>query len=389
MRPTLLTLCALAWGAACSPEPVDDTGPRSDDTGTDEAWADVSADIEELRAAANIAGLAVAVTRPGEVVWTQGFGLADVEAERPVSTDTPFMLASVSKTVTGVAVMHAIESGDLTLDTDINTRLPFEVDNPQVDDETILLRHLVTHTSGIRDNWGNMPYSDGDSPHALGDFLEGYLVAGGKWYSATDNFNAIPPGTAFDYSNVATALAGYTVEATTGSAFDDYCDAHIFDVLGMESTGWHLADFADDTVAMPYAYSNGEHVAYGHYGYPDYPDGQLRSSINDLSRFLAAISNGGEIDGDRVLSEETVEALLSPQVPSVTSTQFVFWYGSSSQGRSLIGHSGSDLGVATDMAFEPETGNGVILLMNIGWDDPVRESAAEIIALLFERAESL
>jgi CubicO group peptidase (beta-lactamase class C family) len=369
---------------------VDDTDvPGPTGTESEDEWAEIDALIETHRSEAHIAGLAVAVTRPGDVVWTQAYGLANVDHNRAATVDTPFMLASVSKTVTGVAVMHASEANALTLEQDINTLLPFSVDNPEVDGETILLRHLVTHTSGIRDNWGNMPYSDGDSPHALGAFLEGYLVEGGAWYDASENFNNTLPGTSFDYGNMATALAGYTVEAATGTAFDDYCDTHLFDVLGMAHTGWHLSDFDPASVAMPYAYTDGEHVAYGHYGYADYPDGQLRSSITDLSRFLAAISNGGEIAEDRILQPETVDALLSPPVPEVDDGQFVFWYRSDVAGRTVFGHNGLDRGVATSMVFSPETGIGVILLMNTDWDTPVGDASDAIMALLFDHAESL
>ena len=397
MRFVWLMFSMSIWTVACAPtndevndEVVDDTDVLDPtDTGTPDEWADIDALIEAQMYEAHIAGLAVAVTRPGEVVWTQAHGLANVEENRAVTVDTPFMLASVSKTVTGVAVMHASEANALTLDQDINTLLPFSVDNPEVQGETILLRHLVTHTSGIRDNWSNMPYSDGDSPHALGAFLEGYLVEGGTWYDASENFNDALPGTSFDYGNVATALAGYTVEAATGMAFDDYCDTHLFDALGMSHTGWHLSDFDPASVAMPYAYTGGEHVAYGHYGYADYPDGQLRSSITDLSRFLAAISNGGEIGEDRILQPETVDALLSPQVPAVDDGQFVFWYRSDIAGRSVFGHNGGDRGVATLMVFSPETGIGVILLMNTDWDTPVWEASDEMMALLFDHAESL
>ena len=140
---------------------------------------------------------------------------------------------------------------------------------------------------------------------------------------------------------------------------------------------------------MPYAYTGGEHVAYGHYGYADYPDGQLRSSIADLSRFLAAISNGGAIGQDRILQPQTVDALLSPPVPAVDDGQFVFWYRSDVAGRSVVGHNGGDLGVATNMVFSPETGIGVIVLMNADWDTPVWEASDEIMALLFDHAESI
>lgn len=364
------------------------------DTGTDdtddpnEDWADIGPQIEQKMSDANIAGLAVAVTRPGEVVWTGAYGLANVASERAVSVDTPFMLASVSKTVTGVAIMHASEANSLSLDQDINTILPFTVDNPRVEDETIELRHLVTHTSGIRDNWGNMPYSDGDSPHALGTYLEGYLVEGGSWYSANDNYFDYLPGTTWNYGNIATALAGYAVEATTNTPFDDYCEANVFDVLGMDNTGWHLEDFDSATVAMPTEYTGSGFEEYGHYGYADYPDGQLRSSVTDMARFLAAISNDGAIGEARVLQPETVVDLLTPQVPSVSEEQYVFWYRTNTVGRSVIGHGGSDMGVATEMVFSPDTGIGVIILMNTDWAT-VGDAASEIQALLFDRAESL
>ena len=369
-------------------EPTVDGGHAADAGAGERAWDDVDAFIEDQMTSANIAGLAVAVTRPGEVVWTGAYGWANVEDNLAASVNTPFMLASVSKTVTGVAMMHVWEEGILTLDAEINSLLPFTVDNPQVEDEIIQVRHLVGHTSGIRDNWGNMPYFDGDSPHALGDYLEGYLVEGGDWYHADNNFSDHLPGVAFEYGNIATALAGYVVEVATETPFDEYCDTHIFDVLGMENTGWHLADFDPSEVAMPYQYTGGEYVTDGHYGYADYPDGQLRSSISDMARFLAAVSNEGVLGDDRVLSSDTVSEMLSPPVPTVDAGQYVFWYSGTMAGRSVIGHNGSDQGVATQMGFSPETGIGVILLMNVSWNG-VGDAADAIIEILFETAEGL
>jgi CubicO group peptidase (beta-lactamase class C family) len=360
-----------------------------DSGSTEDVWAEVEGLIEEQRAEAKIPGLAVAVTRKGEVLWTRAYGQANVEDGTPVTVDTPFMLASVSKTVTAVAVMHAWEEAALSLDDEINSVLPFAVDNPRVEGEVILLRHLVSHTSGIRDNWGQMPYADGDSPHALGDYVEGYLVEGGAWYHATNNFFTYMPGTSKDYGNVATALAGFLVEVATETPFDDYCDVHIFDVLGMENTGWHLSDFDPAVVAMPYDYVNGAFEAQGHYGYADYPDGQLRSSISDMARFLAAVSNNGQLGDAQVLKPETVNEMFTAPVPSVDEGQRVFWYSSTTVGRAVLGHNGGDIGVATQMDFAPDTGIGVIILMNTSWTDSVGSAVEEIQSLLFERAESL
>ena len=375
--------------AADAAPPKSDGGePLADAAVGDDAWSHVGSFIQDLMEGAHIAGLAVAVTRPGKVVWMGAYGMANVEDNLPVTVHTPFMLASVSKTVTGAAVMHSWEEGLLSLDGEINSLLQFTVDNPQVDGEVIRVRHLVTHTSGIRDNWSNIPYFDGDSPHTLGAYLEGYLVEGGTWYHADNNYADNIPGTASEYGNIATALAGYVVEVVAETPFDDYCDTHIFDVLEMENTGWHLVDFDASSVAKPYDYVDGEYVSGGHYGYADYPDGQLRSSVSDMARFLAAISNQGLVGEDRVLSPETVAEMLSPQVPSVDSTQRVFWYSSNLAGRSVIGHNGSDKGVATQMGFSQETGIGVILLMNVSWEG-AGDVADAILEMLFDTAEDL
>jgi len=285
--------------------------------------------------------------------------------------------------------MKATEDDLLSLDDELNSLLPFTVDNPLVADETIELRHLVTHTSGIQDNWSNMPYSEGDPTVALGAYLEGYLVPGGAWYNATDNFYDYLPGEGSDYGNIATALAGYAVEVQSKTPFDDYCEQHVFDVLGMENTGWHLEDFDVSTLAMPYEYVGGDYASYGHYGYADYPDGQLRSSVSDMARFLAAVSNEGEIEEARVLSALTVDQMFTAPMPAVHEGQFVFWYESTVSGRAVIGHNGSDQGVATQMVFTPDTGIGVIVMMNVDWDSSVSDAAADIQTLLFERAEAL
>jgi len=267
--------------------------------------------------------------------------------------------------------------------------LPFAVDNPRTEDEVITVLHLVTHTSAIRDNWGNMPYAQGDSPIALGEFLEGYLVAGGPWYDANNNFYDYLPGETYNYGNVASALAGYLPEATTGVPLDDQCDADLFAPLGMDHTGWHLADFDAADVAMPYAWTGSQYMAYGHFGYPDYPDGQLRTSVNDLAAFLAAITGGGELDGARVLESATVDEMLSPQVPDVDPTQFVFWYQTSIAGRTVVGHNGGDQGVATEMYFSSDSGIGVIVLMNVDWGFLNEPAVVAIEELLFETAEAL
>lgn len=355
--------------------------------------------VEGQMEAASIPGLGAALVSQGEVVWSKGYGLRSVSPSRPALADTPFMLASVSKTVTATAVMQLVEDGVLALDDDIDDILGFPVDNPRVPgDEVITVRHLLTHTSGLADDdfvYGGYPgepdslYVLGDSPIALGTFLEGYYVPGGDWYDADTNFTPNAPGTSYLYSNVATALLGHLVEASTGTPLDDWCDANIFAPLAMANTGWHLADFSASAVAMPYESFGGAFYEYGQYGYPDYPNGQLRSSAADLARYLAAYANGGALGPVRILEESTVDAMLTVQFPSVDPTQGLSWYYETIAGRDVVGHNGGDYGVTTDMFFDPATGDGAIVLVNVDDSGAVVKAMSRIEEALFRLGASL
>lgn len=316
-------------------------------------------------------GLGLAAVHDGEVVWSRGLGLANVARGTRVRGDTMFMLASVSKTVTATALMQVWEQGDIGLDDDVNLVLPFSVRNPSYPARKITARQLLTHTSGIRDNWNvlNALYVQGDSPIALGTFLERYLVPGGAYYSGGKGYAGWASGTDYSYSNVGAALAGYLVEAATGIDFADWCEDRIFTPLGMSDTGWHLRGLDRDRIALPYRrLIGGGWKSYGLYSYPDYPDGALRTTARSLAKFLAAYARGGS----PILAPATVDLMLSDQnVPG--PWQGLIWYRSSGPGGELLGHSGGDSGVATEMWFRRSDGAGAIVLANGdaygGYDD--------------------
>jgi CubicO group peptidase (beta-lactamase class C family) len=343
--------------------------------------------------AGKLPGISAAIVRDGEVAWARGFGWANVRHDRPVERGTVFMLASVSKTVVCTAVLQAVEDGLFALDDDVNDALPFPVRVPTHPKRAITARHLLTHTSGIRDRWAVWDdlYSDGDSPIGLGEFLEGYLVPGGEDYRAA-NFYDVRPGTAYHYSNIGASLAAFLVEAAAGIGFDDWCESRIFGPLGMTTAGWHLTDVGTDDVAMPYRWSHDRerYLAYGQYGYPDYPDGALRTSARQLGHHLGMVMNDGEWRGVRVLSEDSVRELRRSQIPDIVSGQGLIWYRFHLHGRRLLGHNGGDIGVATVAFFEPATGIGVVVLANGNWRrDGLRWPLQQIMERLFDDADHL
>jgi CubicO group peptidase (beta-lactamase class C family) len=337
-------------------------------------------------------GVSAAVVRGEEVVWARGYGYADLRRGEAVRPSTLFMLASISKTVIATAVMQAVERSLFHLDDDVNDIVPFTVRTPAHPKRAITVRQLLTHTSGIRDRWSVWDdlYAEGDSTIPLGTFLEGYLVPGGEDYRLT-NFYDTKPGSRYRYSNVGSALAAFLVEVASGDGFDAWCETDIFEPLGMDRAGWHLTDVPAADVAMPYRWSadRSRYVAYGQYGYPDYPDGALRTTAPQIARHLGMVMNGGVWNGSRVLERDSVREMLRSQMPDTTYGQGLIWYRTRSGGRTLIGHTGGDYGVATVAFYDRDADLGVVVLSNGNWRRvDHRWPLQQIMHLLFDRHSS-
>lgn len=314
----------------------------------------------------HIPAVSAMIVKKGEPVWYKTYGKADVDQDINATNNMAFMLASVSKTITATALMQVWENGGFELDDNINDYLSFDVVNPNFPNNSITFRHLLTHTSGIVDNWDVLDplYVDGDSPISLDDFCEGYLNTGGTYYNANDNFANAAPGNYYEYSNVGTTLCGYLVEAITGINFNQYCKDSIFEPLCMDNTAWFLSELNMNNIVMPHYYEGGEYVVVDHYGYPDYPDGQLRTNVTSLGRFLNMYMNYGVHNGTRILDSATVATMLTEQVPSLEAGQGLIWYGGTMLGKTWWGHNGGDLGVSTEMRYIPADSIGIILLTN-------------------------
>ena len=380
-----------------------------------------------------VPGVSVSIVKDQNIVWEKYFGYADISEGILVDEETMFILSSVSKTITATALMQLWEQGLFGLDDNINNYLPFNVVHPDYPFSEISFKMLLSHTSGIKDNWSVMDYYDGDSELELGYYLEQYFVFGGEFYNSNSNFTDSAPGTNRRYSNIGAALIGYLVETISNQPFNEYCYDNIFMPLDMSNAYWFLSEISDLTqVAMPYSLSGGSGdtcyeigcgiydesnpcfcdaacVGYNdccpdyeevcgedgtggsqtnlseqyHYGYSDYPSGQLRTSSNNLAKFMAAYINGGIYNGVRILDSETVELIKTIHYPDVASQQGLIWYYKNSNGRTLFGHNGGDLGSSTEMFVDFESDIGVIVLTNASNYD----GTVQIENALFDFAE--
>lgn len=351
-----------------------------------------------------IPGLSVSVVTPEGERLAAAWGFVDVVAETPVTVDTPFMVASVSKAVDALAFLKAQEEGLLSLDSEVSDLVGFEVKNRRLGGgPTIEMRHLVTHSSGIQDNWDELDetYVDGDPTESLGSFLRSYLLPKGSTFSRRKNFFSWPAGREWYYSNVGAALAAHAIEEAAAQPYQDYTDERLFQPLELANTGWFLADFDDpELIARPHEITEEGWAVREHYGFATWPDGQLRTTASELGVLLRLGMNDGELDGERLLPPGTKEALTSEPVKGLSDwyirpyvqKQYLFWFGMDLGDRWIIGHDGDDTGVSTEMFFDPKTNVGVVLLANIqdgSVDGRVREQTFAIEEKLFAWGGSL
>ncbi|MFM7758053.1 MAG: serine hydrolase [Crocinitomicaceae bacterium] len=315
-------------------------------------------------------GVSAVIVKDGKIVWIQSYGLADVANAIPVEDTTVFMLASVSKLFTGTAAMQLYENSQIQLDDDVNLYLPWTLQIPGFPASPVTFRQLMTHTSSIKDNYAPMlTYYDYPDPTiTLEDCMQRYFEPSGSDYSPTANFLPNTPGSVYEYSNMATALNGYLVQLASGMSFDQYCSQNIFSQLCMDKTSWFFADFDSAHVARPYRFSGGNYIPYAHYGYADYPNGQLRSNVKDLANFIIAYLNGGAFGTNSILSASSISQMWTEQIPSLDPTQGLNWYKEviyhSSGTTMLWGHNGGGEGVSTEMYLDPVNKIGISVLTN-------------------------
>lgn len=321
---------------------------------------------------ARIPGLAVGVARDGAVQLVRGYGFADIARRRVVTPDTMFHIASVTKTVTATAIMRLAEAGRLCLDEPVGPHLDFPLIYPNHPQTPITFRHLLLHVSSISDaRYYEVDFRvrGHDAEMSLVEFLRGYLVPGGRTYSAEGCFARAAPGTTWDYSNVGYGLLGHLASRIGGEDLREQSLRQIFAPLGMRHTSWSIKGTPERLRATPYDVVDDALVAAEAVGFPDWPAGMLRSSVSDFTRFIAASANGGALGSTRIIGAKAQAQMLHMEKPSglpdwLTGQGFG-WASSKLDGRECANHWGGDPGVFTAAYLDPGRRAGVAVFTNV------------------------
>lgn len=347
--------------------------------------------IRSQMAAARIPGLAVGISSRGRVVSARGYGFADVARRRAVTVNTMFHIASITKTITALAVMLLVEQGRITLDEPVAPHLGFRMVGEHAPD--ITFRHLLMHTSGISDEVyyeTDFRTRGADSMMTLSALLQSYLAQGGR-YTGSGNLKHVP-GARWDYSNVGFGMLGHLVHRIAGSDLRDFTRERLFRPLGLRHVAWTIADTPVRLRAVPYDLVDASQTPVQPVGFPDFPAGMMRASVKDLTLLAAAMANGGKANGTRLLSTANIAEMLTmrkpPGLPAWLTGQGLGWQESLLGGAPRIGHWGGDPGVFTMAYVEPERGAAVVLLSNLSATPQSRDALRAIAAQALESVAS-
>jgi D-alanyl-D-alanine carboxypeptidase len=320
-----------------------------------------SAWMEGQIAYRGLPGVAVGVVADQDLVWSTGYGYADVAAKRPMTAETKFRMASHSKLFTATAIMQLREEGKLRLDDPVVKYLPwFRIKPAAPDDPPITIEQLLTHRSGM--------------PREAGDHWTTYNFPTEEQLKALmpDREAAYSPEVRWKYSNLAYSVAGMVVEAVSGEPWADYVTRHIYQPLGMTSSS---VDRDVPGLAVPY----GRRMPDGSREVLPFVDARgmgsatgITSTVADMAKFVSAQFRTGPRGGNRILGTASLREMHRVRMMENTWTrgQGIGFSVSRVNDRLYIGHGGGYPGNTTQTVIQLDDKVGVIVLTNTNDSDP-------------------
>ena len=378
-----LMLAAVGVAYAFSPHPPSTPKQVKD-------LAQMETYLEKLVASGSPPGLSIAVVKDGQMVYNRAFGMADTPLNKPATVNTVYHWWSMTKIPTAMAILQLQERGLLQLDDAVEKHLPwFAVDYPAATSPRITLRHLLNHSSGLPDT---VPAMIGWVHYEDETRSQTELV---KRHLPTFRTLQFEPGSKAVYGNLNYMVLGAVIEAVSGRSYEQYISEEILQPLQMARSGFvYRAAMAEDEAAgtlpvahfytplLPFLLDAKQLVrelAGGLFWmrrlYIDVtPSTGLIGSASDVARLMLAYLNGGELEGARILSPQSI-ALMNesshvlgegPNMAAYTGGHHgLGWYViPEAEKRVRLQHHGGGPGFATTLRLYPEKGLGIVILAN-------------------------
>ncbi len=324
----------------------------------------IGATVDEMLNRHPVVGLAVGVVRDGRLKFFDGRGVADIASQLPITEDTVFRIASITKTFTAIAVMQLWEQGLVDLEAPVGNYLrSYELIPAEVGHRPATSCHLLTHTAGLGElahPWGAFLPDFGESVKVgepvptLADFYRGALRLHAE------------PGNRFVYNNHGPSTLGQLVEDVSGMPLDRYFRERIFEPLGMTDSDLLRSEAVAQRLATGYEIRSGGVAEVEDREMVTAGAASIYSTPRDMARYLVALTRGGSNEHGSILSAETLAMMFEPQyrpdprIPGMGLGFFRIDIGD----RIVVGHQGTHPGFHSQILLSPDDGVAVIVVTN-------------------------
>ncbi|MBV9377655.1 MAG: serine hydrolase, partial [Alphaproteobacteria bacterium] len=319
-------------------------------------------DLERLIAEAmdewKVPGLAVAVVKNGEVALVSAYGLRDVEAGLKVTTDTHFLICSITKSFTATGLALLVDERRLDWKKPVRDYIPEFRLYDTVATDRVTVRDLLCHHSGLpRHDWIWMP----------GDLSPAQMLAAMHYLEPSDDIRST-----FQYSNLGYLVAGMVAERISGRSWSEFTRARLTDKLHMNVTFTAEDLAAAANAAVPYAMDGDTRLRAQRWPIRVTAAGGINTSIASFANWLRLHLDKGEFEGQRFLSPSLIQQLQTPRV-HISASEFAedsdvhygLGFGSRSyRGERVVSHGGGWIGWGTLMTMLPDRGFGVAVFTN-------------------------
>jgi CubicO group peptidase (beta-lactamase class C family) len=325
-----------------------------------------------------VPGLSVSVVRGDRLVWAKGFGLADLATTSPATPQTSYLWFSMTKIVTATAVVRLAEDGKLDLDAPAEEYFRgFKVVSQPT---TVTVRHLLNHSSGLANPLPIRWVRPADAPNPDHSTFVGRLLAKHRKLKSV-------PGERTSYSNLGYLVLGEVISAITGTSYEEHVCREILSPLGMDRTGFSYSEPAGDGAAIGYqplwrpltplfraalprgvvGPRQGRYISFEPFYVKGAAYGGLVGDVDEAARFVGVHLNGGQADGARLLSAESV-AEMRRITPRGGKRDFGLGWFRSHEARerrpAFVEHLGGGAGFWNVMRIYPEESLGVVVMGN-------------------------
>ncbi len=325
-----------------------------------------SAWVEAQMAYRGQPGLSVGVIYDQELIWSRGFGYANVEAKRPTDASTLYRIASITKLFTSTAIMQLRDEGLLQLDDPVQKHLPwFTIQNPHKDTSVVTIRHLLTHAAGLPREAAFPYWSTNEFPSLAA--LQAALPS---------QELALPTESDWKYSNLGLTLAGEIVAAVSKMPYARYIQEQILDPLGMVNTFVETVPADHPLLATGYGRRLPDNTrSLG--PYTDCaaisPAANMASNVEDLAKFAMLQFRSGPRADAQILAGSSVREMQRVQWLNAdwSAGRGIGFYVWRFNNQTLVGHGGALQGYRTDLQVAPAEKVGVIVLTNADDGQPL------------------